>query len=350
MPLTDKTTKIGPVKDNVQKSCEEVITHAEAANPGHYVTQVYGYDPSSTPEHSAGTALDLMVYSDRQLGDWIADYLWANRSRLKVRWIIWRQRIRSTSPGKGDDWRAMADRGSVTQNHFDHVHVNFWETRYVGTDTVSSPTQTQPTPDWDGISYPGRDAFNLGSNHPAVTRLGEMLVAKGFGAAYKEGPGVPMGQADVDNCAAFQRSQGWSGSDADGYPGPETWKRLSDATPPAPEPPKAEPAPAPQTPKPSEPEVQGGHGDVWMSKMHEGQNDSDSVRNLQQALRDYPGISTIPLNPHGVTGYYGSETAAMVELVYRTFDQRFPGQGWGQGDLRTPGRSLLRVLGLNVRD
>lgn len=79
---------------------------------------------------------------------------------------------------------------------------------------------------WDGKSYPGRNAFRLGVKHDAVTKLGERLVAHGYGGAYKVGPGPTFGQADKANVMAFQRAQGWRGSDADGYPGPETWKRL----------------------------------------------------------------------------------------------------------------------------
>ena len=37
--------------------------------------------------------------------------------------MIWRQRI-----NLGEGWRDMADRGSITQNHNDHVHVSFEET------------------------------------------------------------------------------------------------------------------------------------------------------------------------------------------------------------------------------
>ncbi len=82
------------------------------------------------------------------------------------------------------------------------------------------------SPKWDGKSFPGRAAFDIGSRHPAVVALGKRLVAHGYGRFYKVGPGVPMGQADVNACRAFQQAQGWSGSDADGVPGPETWRRL----------------------------------------------------------------------------------------------------------------------------
>jgi len=46
------------------------------------------------------------------------DYGIANGNAHKVDYVIWRQHINSID-GRG--WRAMADRGSITQNHFDHV-------------------------------------------------------------------------------------------------------------------------------------------------------------------------------------------------------------------------------------
>lgn len=110
------------------------------------------------------------------------------------------------------------------------------------------------------------------------------------------------------------------------------------------------PAPVP-TPAPTPEKVPPTlryHGDVYMSKMHRGVTDSQSVRNLQQALRDYPGISTIPLNPSGVTGNFGSETEAMVRLMYRTFHQWQPSYGWDQGNPAEPGPKLLSKLGLRI--
>jgi hypothetical protein len=210
----------------------------------------------------------------------------------------------------------------------------------------SSSAGSVPPPvlqNWDGVSYPGRFAFDLGSMHPAVTKLGQMLVAKGFGGAYKEGPGVPMGPADVQNCAAFQRSQGWTGADADGYPGPETWKRLSGASTGSTPPPPPPPAPASKAPP-----TQGYQGNVYLGKLRRGQQDSDSVKVFQRACRNYPDVSTIPLNPSGVTGNYGPETEAMCRKLYQTFNQWQPGAGWGDGDLGVPGPSLLNVLGCRI--
>ncbi|MFS8201784.1 peptidoglycan-binding protein [Streptomyces sp. CWNU-52B] len=74
--------------------------------------------------------------------------------------------------------------------------------------------------------YPGRALFRPGAVNAHVTRLGEQLVEKGFGTHYTQGPGPRWGEADRRNVEAFQRAQGWRGGAADGYPGPETWRRL----------------------------------------------------------------------------------------------------------------------------
>ncbi|MBD0420712.1 peptidoglycan-binding protein [Streptomyces sp. TRM S81-3] len=74
--------------------------------------------------------------------------------------------------------------------------------------------------------YPGRAMFRPGASNVYVTRLGRRLVEKGFGKHYTTGPGPRWGEADRRNVEAFQRAQGWRGGAADGYPGPETWRRL----------------------------------------------------------------------------------------------------------------------------
>ncbi|MGW2617325.1 peptidoglycan-binding protein [Streptomyces sp. NPDC001500] len=75
-------------------------------------------------------------------------------------------------------------------------------------------------------AYPGRAVFRPGAQSAYVTRLGRQLVKKGFGAFYTTGPGPRWGEADRRGVEAFQRAQGWRGGAADGYPGPETWRRL----------------------------------------------------------------------------------------------------------------------------
>ncbi|MFE2167072.1 peptidoglycan-binding protein [Streptomyces sp. NPDC059447] len=75
-------------------------------------------------------------------------------------------------------------------------------------------------------AYPGASVFRPGSSHDAITALGRQLVKKGFGKYYRTGPGPRWSEADRRAVEAFQRAQGWRGAAADGYPGPETWRRL----------------------------------------------------------------------------------------------------------------------------
>ncbi|MER5197859.1 peptidoglycan-binding protein [Streptomyces sp. NPDC002755] len=75
-------------------------------------------------------------------------------------------------------------------------------------------------------AYPGRGMFRPGAQNAYVTQLGRQLVRKGFGRYYATGPGARWGEADRRGVEAFQRTQGWRGGAADGYPGPETWRRL----------------------------------------------------------------------------------------------------------------------------
>ncbi|GAA4549518.1 peptidoglycan-binding protein [Streptomyces collinus] len=84
-----------------------------------------------------------------------------------------------------------------------------------------------PPPASHGVpGYPGRALFRPGANNAYVTQLGRQLVRKGFGRFYKVGPGPHWTEADRRAVEAFQRAQGWRGGAADGYPGPETWRRL----------------------------------------------------------------------------------------------------------------------------
>ncbi|MGW8884393.1 peptidoglycan-binding protein [Streptomyces sp. NPDC055749] len=75
-------------------------------------------------------------------------------------------------------------------------------------------------------AFPGRGYFKPGQSNSHVARLGKQLVKKGYGTFYASGPGPRWTEADRRNVEAFQRSLGWRGSEADGYPGPETWRRL----------------------------------------------------------------------------------------------------------------------------
>ncbi|MGA5419534.1 peptidoglycan-binding protein [Streptomyces lavendulocolor] len=90
-----------------------------------------------------------------------------------------------------------------------------------GRDIPSGPGAAAPAP-----AFPGRAHFRPGVSSTYVEALGRQLVKRGFGAHYRSGPGPRWSEADRRNVEAFQRAQGWRGAAANGYPGPETWRRL----------------------------------------------------------------------------------------------------------------------------
>ncbi|MBW0121854.1 hypothetical protein [Pseudonocardia oceani] len=83
------------------------------------VDVVYGVaGRAGSSDHPGGLALDLMV--ERDPGEQLAEYAVENMDRLGIKYVIYRQRINT-----GSGWEAMEDRGGVTANHMDHVHVSF---------------------------------------------------------------------------------------------------------------------------------------------------------------------------------------------------------------------------------
>jgi len=72
-------------------------------------------------EHVNGQAIDFMV-PNSDVGQRVADYLYANHAQFDLFDIIWSQSI-WTIERSGEGFRPMSDRGSPTANHFDHVHI-----------------------------------------------------------------------------------------------------------------------------------------------------------------------------------------------------------------------------------
>jgi hypothetical protein len=112
----------GPaVLPHVQKFADLVCGSLDACHISTYA----GHHPT------ASRALDILasdvygrVPSDNNaLGDAVADFVLAHQESAGIMYVIWRQRYND-----GSGWDPMEDRGSITQNHYDHVHVSFEET------------------------------------------------------------------------------------------------------------------------------------------------------------------------------------------------------------------------------
>lgn len=73
---------------------------------------------------------------------------------------------------------------------------------------------------------PGATDFVAGASNAYVLQLGRQLVKRGFGDHYKVGPSRTWGEADRLNTRDFQKSRRELRGDADGSPGPLTWRLL----------------------------------------------------------------------------------------------------------------------------
>ena len=100
---------------------------AEVAN-AFGITSFSGYRAGDTGDHGKGLAIDFMVPQSSALGDQVAAYAVANVASKNISYIIWKQRFYSPYAsiyGPAYTWNLMPDRGSITENHYDHVHVSF---------------------------------------------------------------------------------------------------------------------------------------------------------------------------------------------------------------------------------
>ncbi|GII78984.1 hypothetical protein Sru01_39660 [Sphaerisporangium rufum] len=89
------------------------------------------YRAENSGEHPLGRACDFMLSSggampsaaQSALGDQISAWAIKNGAKLGVKYVIYKQRIYNLGyPG----WRGMSDRGGITANHFDHVHISMY--------------------------------------------------------------------------------------------------------------------------------------------------------------------------------------------------------------------------------
>ena len=103
---------------------------------------------------------------------------------------------------------------------------------YAGSDADGWPGQTS----WDRLKvpkqsttqyepFPGADWFRNNPNSPIVTAMGNRLVAEGCGA-YAVGPGPQWSDVDRQSYGRWQQKLGFSGTDADGWPGRASWDAL----------------------------------------------------------------------------------------------------------------------------
>jgi hypothetical protein len=95
---------------------------------------------------------------------------------------------------------------------------------------IRPPYGTIPKPTRSAPPFPGRRYFQLGATNGHVIQADKQLVRLGY-TRHNDGhngynPGPRYTEYTRANVRDFQRAQHWTGEDADGLIGPETWRRL----------------------------------------------------------------------------------------------------------------------------
>ena len=109
-----------------------IKVHRAALGAFPQIKAYYGVRPDSIPDHPSGHALDLMLpYSNytsasaHAYGLRVANWARANARSLGIQYVIYNQHIWNIQRDS-EGWRFMANRGSDSANHKNHVHITVY--------------------------------------------------------------------------------------------------------------------------------------------------------------------------------------------------------------------------------
>jgi hypothetical protein len=107
-----------PVQPHVQVFANDACAQVKACR----ATTREGHEPSAdlAIDMPTGAGYGQLPTDNHVFGDRLAEFAVTNQTKYRIEYVIYRQRINF-----GDGWEPMEDRGDITQNHFDHVHVSF---------------------------------------------------------------------------------------------------------------------------------------------------------------------------------------------------------------------------------
>ena len=94
------------------------------------ITEFSLYRPGDSGDHGKGLAADFIVGNNTELGNQVAADVTSNMTGRGISYVIWQQKFYAPFDsiyGPANTWNQMPDRGSVTENHYDHVHISMNE-------------------------------------------------------------------------------------------------------------------------------------------------------------------------------------------------------------------------------
>lgn len=208
--------------------CNMTITYA-AFHSGNEAAVTFGHKYAYTVAHAQG-------FKDRN--QWHTDI--AGIKRGDIVFFDWDKSNKISAidhvgivTGTSSDGRTVytieGNIGNVCARKVRHADViaGYGRPKYAGSNNEPAGSSA-PVQGGGGAKYapfPGTAWFKGAPKAPLVERMGQRLVARGCGK-YEVGPGPQWTEADRASYAAFQRKLGFSGADADGWPGKSSWDRL----------------------------------------------------------------------------------------------------------------------------
>ena len=114
-----------PTNPNLQRQAE-AFRQDVAAKFG--LTNIGGYREGDPQDHGKGRAVDVMVPVGSEVGNQVAQYAVDNIANAGISYVIYRQHFYAPVDniyGPANTWNQMPDRGSITENHYDHIHISF---------------------------------------------------------------------------------------------------------------------------------------------------------------------------------------------------------------------------------
>ncbi len=240
-------------------------------------------------------------------------------------YVIYDGQIWSRTTG----WAPIAYRGDP---HTTHIHVNLREDGQ--SSAVAAETDTRP---WFGAGSASPASLARPSSVSLTTaqtrRLQNALLSRGY--PIPAGATGAYGSQTTAAVAAFQRDQGWSGSQADGIAGAETLRRLGVTTSTGTSGSRGASAGTTRVTSPQKSNAGAATSTARSTNGSWDPNNGRLVYDLQAAL-----IAKGYSIPAGPTGYFGTRTKKAVEAFQRSLG--FTGS---QAD-GIPGKQTLRRLGV----
>ena len=195
-----------------------------------------GRGADTSGEHRTKRALDIIIVKLSELnkvkaagtakinGDKIANMLVSVAKKYRIRHLIWYGRIYRTRYGTWGTLPGRNSRSSISDWHYDHIHVQFEAN--AGKEFKFSGNAAN-TPAYTPASAKTVRPFSINNLWAAIaanpryydgntTTVQAKLKALGY---YKGKIDGYFGPETITAYAAFQRAQGYTGNDADGIPG-----------------------------------------------------------------------------------------------------------------------------------